>query len=157
MTGRPVIREPGEGERRWFYGGGTHTWKVTIDDTDGAFYLFEDEMVEGKSTPWHCHPDTDELMYVLEGEVEVNLDGEVRRLGTGSTWMTPRGVSHAFTVRSPKARLLAFQVPGSSQAFYWDASEPAGDEGDGPVDFERIGAVAAATGATNVLGPPPFD
>ena len=70
--------------------------------------------------------------------------------------MTPRGVSHAFTVRSPTARILAFQVPGSSQAFYWDASEPAGAEGDGPVDFGRIQEVAATTGATNVLGPPPF-
>jgi hypothetical protein len=47
------------------------------------------------------------------------------------------------------------QVPGTAARFYWDASEPAGD-GEGPVDFDRIGQVAQATGATTVLGPPPF-
>jgi quercetin dioxygenase-like cupin family protein len=150
------MRLADEGERRWFYGGGTHTWKVTTQDSDGSFFLFEDELVEGKMTPWHCHPDTDELAYILEGELEVNIDGDIRRLGAGSTYMTPRGVPHAFVVVSPTARILAFQTPGTSQAFYWDASEPAIDSQDGLVDFDRIRAVAAATGATNVIGPPPF-
>jgi quercetin dioxygenase-like cupin family protein len=155
VAGTHVIRNAGEGERRWFYGGGIHTWKVTTQESDGAFFLFEDEMTQGKMTPWHCHPDSDELAYVLEGEVEVNIDGDTRRVSAGGMWMSPRGVSHAFTVISPSARLLAFQTPGSSQAFYWDASEPATDEA-GAVDFDRIREVAAATGATTVLGPPPF-
>ena len=70
-------------------------------------------------------------------------------------WFVPRGTNHAFTVLSPTARVLAVQVPGTAARFYWDASEPAGD-GEGPVDFDRIGQVAQATGATTVLGPPPF-
>src|SRR5438874_5492452 len=28
-TARPVVRQDGEGERLWFYGGGVHTWKAT--------------------------------------------------------------------------------------------------------------------------------
>ncbi|MBV9664313.1 MAG: cupin domain-containing protein, partial [Actinobacteria bacterium] len=48
------------------------------------------------------------------------------------------------------------QTPGSGQAFYRDASQPIDESGAGPVDFERLGAVAAATGATTILGPPPF-
>src|SRR5438552_13224933 len=83
MTATPVIRDHGEGDRRWFYGGGTHTWKVTAEESGGAFFLFEDVMTQGKMTPWHCHPDTDELVYVLEGEILVNVDGQERRVGTG--------------------------------------------------------------------------
>ena len=152
----PIIRDTGEGERRWFYGGGTHTWKVTEEQSGGAFFLFEDAMTQGKMTPWHCHADTDEVVYVLEGEILVNVDGEERRITTGGMWMTPRGVPHAFTVLSETSRLLSFQTPGSSQAFYWGASEAATTDGPGPVDFERIGVVANETGATTVMGPPPF-
>jgi len=155
MTATPVIRGAGEGDRRWFYGGGFHTWKVTEADSGGAFFLFEDELTEGKTTPWHCHPECDETIYLLEGQVDVNIDGRERRVSAGGMWMTPRGVPHAFVVVSPTARLLAFQTPGSSARFYWDASEPAGKDA-GPVDFDRIRDVAAETGQTAVLGPPPF-
>jgi quercetin dioxygenase-like cupin family protein len=151
----PIIRQAGEGERRWFYGGGVHTWKVRDTDSDGSFFLFEDVMTQGKTTPWHCHPDSDELGYLLEGEIDVKIGDEQRRVSTGGMWMTPRGTPHALVVVSPTARILAFQTPGASAAFYWDASEPATDE-DGAVDFDRIKAVAKSTGATTVLGPPPF-
>lgn len=152
----PVIRQAGEGERRWFYGGGTHTWKVSEEESGGAFFLFEDEMTEGKMTPWHCHPDSDELGYLLEGEVEINIDGRIERVRAGGMWMTPRGVSHAFRVTSPTARILALQTPGSAAAFYYDASEAATSDAEGPVDFDRIRAVAEETGITQVQGPPPF-
>lgn len=156
MAAKPMVRMTGEGDRRWFYGGGLHTWKVTSEESNGAFFLFEDELTEGKMTPWHCHPDSDEAIYVLEGELDVNVDGDERRVTAGALWLAPRGVPHAFTVLSPTARLLSFQTPGAAQSFYWDASEPATNDDSGPVDFDRVRGVAAATGATTVLGPPPF-
>jgi quercetin dioxygenase-like cupin family protein len=156
MAANPVVRRAGDGERRWFYGGGLHTWKVTTEESDGAFFLFEDELTQGKMTPWHCHPDSDEAIYVLEGAVDVNIDGNEQHLGAGDLWMVPRGVPHAFTVASPTARLLSFQTPGTAQSFYWGASEPATNDDAGPVDFDRVRSVAGATGATKVLGPPPF-
>ncbi len=45
---KPIIRQAGEGERYWFYGGGLHLWKATVEDTAGAFFCFEDELVKGK-------------------------------------------------------------------------------------------------------------
>lgn len=151
----PTIKAADEGERRWFYGGGTHVWKVTEAESDGAISCLEDELTAGKMTPWHCHPHSEELTYLLEGECLVNIDGEERRVGAGATWFVPRGVSHAFTVLSPTARVFAIQTPGTAGRFYMEASEPAG-EGDGPVDFDRIREVAMATGITDVQGPPPF-
>ena len=48
----PVVRQAGEGERLWFYGGGVHTWKATEKETGGAFILFEAVMARGKVTPF---------------------------------------------------------------------------------------------------------
>jgi quercetin dioxygenase-like cupin family protein len=155
MGATATVKAAGEGEKRWFYGGGVHIWKVTEEESGGAFMLIEDEMTQGKTTPWHSHPDHDELIYVIDGEIDVNIAGHKQRVSTGGMWMTPRDTPHALFVVSPVARVLAFQTPGSAQAFYYGASEPAG-ETDGPVDFERIGEVAASTGVTKILGPPPF-
>src|SRR5579859_3702156 len=92
----PAVRADGEGERLWFYGGGVHTWKVTSAETSGAFILFEDVMTKGKTTPLHSHPEVDETLYVLEGEVLVHLDGHEQRVGPLGVAMVPRGVPHAF-------------------------------------------------------------
>jgi quercetin dioxygenase-like cupin family protein len=151
-----TINGAGEGERRWFYGGGTHVWKVTEAASDGTCSAFEDEMTEGKTTPWHTHPDSDELTHLLSGTCRVKVGDDERVVDAGGTWFAPRGTPHGFLVLSPVARVLAVQVPGSAARFYWEASEPAG-EGEGPVDFNRIGEVAAATGVTKVLGPMPFN
>lgn len=155
---KPIVRVDGEGEKRCFYGGGIHTWKLTAEETGGALFLFEDRMTRGKATPLHRHPDTDETVYVLEGEILVYVDGrEGRRVGPGGTSFTPRGTPHAFQVTSPVVRLLCMQTPGSSQAFYVGASKPTSeaDPADA-VDFAKVRAVAAETGATVMLGPPPF-
>jgi quercetin dioxygenase-like cupin family protein len=153
----PVVRADGGGERRWFYGGGHHTWKVRAAETNGAFFLFEDRMEQGKMTPLHTHAEADETMYVLEGELLVYLDGRQHRVAAGGTVMAPRGLPHAFMVLSPVARMLCLHTPGSGEAFYWGASEPEpGDEASQPVDFDRIRASAERHGGIELLGPPPF-
>jgi quercetin dioxygenase-like cupin family protein len=153
----PVIRAHPEGQRRWFFGGGTHTWKVTSEESAGAFLLFEDSMQRGKRTPLHIHPESDETMYVLEGEIVMHMDGVEHTIGEGGLAMAPRGVPHAFLVTSAMARLLCLHTPGSCQAFYWGASEAIGSsEADGPVDFGQVQASARQHGGIEILGPPPF-
>ena len=39
-----IVRARGQGEKRWFYGGGLHTWKAMAEETNGAFLFFEDHM-----------------------------------------------------------------------------------------------------------------
>jgi quercetin dioxygenase-like cupin family protein len=151
-----TVREHGEGEQRWFCGGGLHTVKATEQETGGAFLMFEDQLDAGKVTPLHRHPDADETFYMLDGEILLHIDGEQRTLGAGGIVVMPRGVPHAFMVTTA-ARMLCLQTPGSGEAFYRHASEPAspGDQ-PAPVDFDRVRAAAAATGAIEILGPPPF-
>jgi quercetin dioxygenase-like cupin family protein len=152
-----IVRDTGEGEQRWFCGGGLHTWKATSQETDGAFLLFEDQLDLGKVTPLHRHPDADETFYMLEGEVLLHIDGEKRPLLAGGIAIIPRGIPHAFLVTSAQARMLCLQTPGSGEDFYRLASESAA-AGDppAPIDFDRVRAAAAQTGAIELLGPPPF-
>src|SRR5919204_730382 len=134
-----IVRADGEGEHLRFFGGGILTMKATAEETDGAFMLFEDHMSRGKTTPLHAHANEDETLYVLEGEILVHVDGENHAVGPRGIAVAPRGVPHAFLVTSPTARVLCLQTPGSAEAFYRGASEPAGDDTDptGPVDFDK--------------------
>lgn len=154
----PIIRAGGEGDRRSFLGGGTHTWKLTTTDTDGAFFMFEDVMGKGKCTPLHRHPEADETVYILEGEILVNIDGHERHLGAGGMTFTPKGVPHAFLVVSDRTRVLTLQTPGIGEAFYRDASEPTTDDTSVVVDIGRIQASAKENPrGIELLGPPPFE
>ena len=153
----PLIRARGEGSRRWFYGGGVHTWKATEADTGGAFLLFEMSIEQGKVTPLHAHPDSDETMYVLEGEILMHIDGRDHPISSGGLGSAPRGVPHAFMVVSESARILCLHTPGCCQAFYLDASEPLeSGTSSGVVDFDRVRDSAQRNSGIELLGPPPF-
>ena len=152
-----TVRDRGEGERRWFSGGGLHTWLATSDETAGAFLLFEFIGEQGKVTPLHIHPASDETFYLLDGEIQLDLDGKRHNLSAGGVAVVPRGVPHAFMVVSASTRFLTLQTPGTDEAFYRLASEPAPD-GSQPiaVDFDRVRDAAEKTGAIEIIGPPPF-
>jgi quercetin dioxygenase-like cupin family protein len=154
----PIIRAEGEGDKQAFFGGGLHTWKLLAEDTGGAFFLFEDDLSQGKTTPLHRHPEADETVYVLEGEILVNVDGKESRVGAGGMTFTPKGVPHAFVVVSDGARVLTLQTPGIGQAFYRGASEPATDDTSETVDIPRLQASAQQNPrGIEILGPPPFE
>lgn len=155
----PIVRNAGEGDRQSFAGGGLHLWKLLAEETDGAFFLLEDTMVRDKCTPLHLHPEAHELTYVIDGEIEVEHDGNRARVRTGGVTFVPKGVPHAFIVVSAEARLIAIQSPGDvGQSFYRGASEPAFDDTADFLDLPRLQASAAANprGIT-ILGPPPFE
>ena len=141
-----IVKAKEEGERRWFLGGGLHIWKATAAETNGAFILFEDRMDFGKVTPLHIHPDSDETMIVLEGEIVMHLDGTDHVVGEGGVASAPRNVPHAFKVSGADgARLLCLHTPGCCTSLH-----------DGPVDMRRVQESAAKNGGIEILGPPPF-
>jgi quercetin dioxygenase-like cupin family protein len=156
-TAVPVVRQDGEGERLWFYGGGVHTWKATESETGGSFILFEAMMSRGKVTPLHTHP-CDETMIVLEGELLVHVQGEEYVVGPRGVLVAPRGVPHAFMVTSETARMLVLETPGGSEAFYRGASVVLTEEilAAASVDMARIQKSANDNGGIEIVGPPPF-
>jgi len=154
-----IIRGEGEGERLWFAGGGLWTMKATSKETDGAFSLWEDQMARGKTTPLHTHPSVDETIIVLEGEILLYAEEREHRVGPRGVAVALRGAPHAFMVTSESALILTLQTPGSGEAFYRDASEPATVETDpAKTDFDRVRAAAERhPDLMQILGPPPFE
>jgi len=48
----------------------------------------------GKQVPWHTHEDTEQVMLVLEGEVEMTIGDETQTLGAGDVVVVNRGLRH---------------------------------------------------------------
>jgi quercetin dioxygenase-like cupin family protein len=154
-----VIRQDGEGEEFWFAGGGVFTMKASCAETGGSFAMWEDHVVRGKTTPLHVHPNMDEAIYVLKGEILVHVEGAEHRVGEHGLFVAPRGVSHAFLVTSGTAHLLSLIAPGAGEAFYRSVSEPVTSAADAsrPPDLARLREAAQRSDSIELLGPPPFD
>ena len=60
--------------------------------------------------PAHSHPDSEELVYILEGEARVWIDGEVGALGKGAVVLFPKGLPHMLANASDRLPLRAVCV-----------------------------------------------
>jgi quercetin dioxygenase-like cupin family protein len=83
----------------------------------------------GAGAPLHVHPDTDEILIVLEGELDVRLGDERRSVGAGHTVAIPAGTPHAFVALGPgTARFIGFlpKTGAFAAAQYLEGGPPAG-------------------------------
>ena len=48
----------------------------------------------GKQVPWHAHEDTEQVMFILEGEVEMTIEDETKTLTPGDVVVVSRGLHH---------------------------------------------------------------
>ena len=48
----------------------------------------------GKRVPWHAHDDTEQVMFILDGEVEMTIEDETKTLGAGDVVVVNRGLHH---------------------------------------------------------------
>ena len=62
-------------------------------------YQFKLVKVKGEFV-WHDHPDTDEVFFVIDGELDIEFrDGRVT-LGPGELYVVPKGVEHKPVARA---------------------------------------------------------
>ncbi|MEM9264325.1 MAG: cupin domain-containing protein [Cyanobacteria bacterium P01_F01_bin.13] len=70
--------------------------------------------ITGVSPVWEMHPDTDEWLYILEGEFGMTLlDGETPQhvvAVAGSTFVVPKGIWHK--LGAPKGSKFIYLTPG---------------------------------------------
>jgi quercetin dioxygenase-like cupin family protein len=81
-------------------------------DTDGAFDLAESQMRQGTEPPPHVHDREDELFYILEGRINVFVDGQVFSAGAGESVFLPKRVPHAYLIQTEECHVLALMTPG---------------------------------------------
>src|SRR3954454_13933834 len=73
----------------------------------------------------HTHDDETDSFYILEGELDLYLDGEWTRGGPGAFLAAPPGVEHAFAKRDDgTVRFLNIHAPGGFEHELREMSEP---------------------------------
>lgn len=85
--------------------------------------IFEQWCDPGLGAPTHLHA-VEEVLTVLEGEAEVWLDGEHRRITAGQSVIVPAGLKHGFkNSGSGTLRVQAILASPVFEAAYDDARE----------------------------------
>jgi quercetin dioxygenase-like cupin family protein len=74
--------------------------KLRGGETGDSIMMFEETVPPGKKSYFHLHHDSDEVAYVLSGEVTFKIGDEVTVGGPGSAAFMPRGVPHAWKSRT---------------------------------------------------------
>ncbi|HEX6391774.1 MAG TPA: quercetin 2,3-dioxygenase [Solirubrobacteraceae bacterium] len=132
--------------------------KASGAETDGRFAQVEVDDPRGTAPPMHVHHNEDETFYVLEGEISVFAAGERTEVGAGEYAFVPRGVEHAYLVRSQRARMLVTFSPAGFEEFFVEIGV-AGDEPPvdpvmpSPEEFAR----RLAPYGCEITGPPPTE
>ena len=84
--------------------------------------MFETYDPPGTGIPAHVHPDQDELIYVIEGDVELEIDGRGHRARAGDIARLPRGVPHAYlSVGEAPSRMIFAVTPAGKLKELFDA------------------------------------
>ncbi|MBA3414577.1 MAG: cupin domain-containing protein [Chloroflexia bacterium] len=131
----------------------TNQWTVLIagEQTGGRFAVVEARVRQGADFPRHVHSREDELIFVLEGRVTFDRDGE-RLDGPAGTWLSlPRGCEHTFAVESAEARLLVVLSPAGLEHCQCEA-DTSDDATADQRGVERLVANAARYGVA-ITGP----
>ncbi|MGH3639968.1 MAG: cupin domain-containing protein [Mycobacterium sp.] len=85
---------------------------VSTEQTKGAYSLMEQLMPAKSGPPLHVHDHGDEVFYILDGEMALQLGDEVIVATGGQLVRIPAGTPHAFVVQSDTAKVLNIYVPG---------------------------------------------
>jgi quercetin dioxygenase-like cupin family protein len=96
-----------------------YTFLATGKDTDGKYSLTEMVMQPGSVTPAHIHDQFEEAHYILEGEVEYQLDDKTIVAIPGAFVQFPIGQAHGFkNVTSQPAKVLALMTSPENEQFF---------------------------------------
>jgi uncharacterized RmlC-like cupin family protein len=138
MSNQPLeagITRAGEGQDRvvWNVLGHTYYLKALC----GSAFYFETYDPVGTFVPPHIHPAQDEFIYVLEGQLDLQLGEETFKANPGDMVRMPRGVPHAYYNNSdaPTRALFAVSPAGRLKELF-DALHNLTD----PVEVVRLSA-----------------
>ncbi|MCC5649380.1 cupin domain-containing protein [Nostoc sp. XA013] len=120
---KPTIIAPGEGNQFSILGG-QFTIKVTGEETNQAWTIYEFTDTEGNGPPLHTHP-WEEAFYILEGELDIQIGTETILASPGFFVNIPHNAPHAFKIRSANAKFLVLVSPKGAKNFYEEMGQVA--------------------------------
>ena len=138
---RPLAVPPGSGKVLELIG---VTHKLTSQQTGGGYYLFEAEFDAGSGNRLHVHTYEDEVVYVVQGAIQIRLGDTKLEAAQGGVAHLPRGIPHALynPLKTP-LKILALAIPGGLELFF-DELEAAME--DGSRDGARVEEISRKYG-----------
>ena len=152
MTPLPhKVLGPDEGLRLQSGPGRDLVFKLTGDETGGAFDYFVVEVAPHGGPPLHVHHGQEEAIHVLSGRFKVRIGEETFRCEPGGFAYLPSGVPHAFlNLTDEPAQIVVVYTPGGGHRFY---AELGPLTRDGTPDRATVAACFERHEMT-LLGPP---
>jgi quercetin dioxygenase-like cupin family protein len=109
-------------------GGGTHldmsapgrfaALKLLGRETGESIMMFEETLPPGTASLFHLHRDSDEVAWVLAGEIAFRIGDEVTVGGPGTCAFFPRNVAHAWkNTGSDTGRVLFLYTPAAAGGY----------------------------------------
>ncbi|WP_372410339.1 cupin domain-containing protein [Streptomyces luteireticuli] len=116
-------------------------WLLRGEDTGGLYSFFEVTTPPGGGPPLHIHQEVDEAFYVIEGEYEIEVDGEKHKAVPGTLVYGPRGIPHRFRNSAGRiSKMLCIAAPGGIENWFRELGELTG--GPQPPEWERMQELA---------------
>lgn len=122
---RPLAVPAGTGTKLKFLG---VTHKLTSAETGGAYYLCEAVFGPESGSPLHIHHYEHEVIYVLDGQIDIRLDNEKLHVPAGGTVHLPKTIPHALQnpLKSP-LRIMVYAIPGGLENYFNEVDAALGD------------------------------
>src|SRR2546427_7984664 len=115
MEAQGIVVLPGEGSVWNMSPGRSAALKLLGGATGGSVMLFEEPIPAGTKSTFHLHHGSDEVAYVLSGEVTFKIGGEITVGGPGTCAFMPRGVPHAWkNTGAETGRVLFLYTPAEA-------------------------------------------
>ena len=119
VTGRPKVLNPGEGLRLQSGPGRDLIFKVTGEDTGGAFDYFIVEVAPHGGPPLHVHHKQEETIHVMKGRYKIRIGDEIFHCEEGGFAYLPSRVPHAFlNLTDEPGEIVVVYTPGGGHKFY---------------------------------------
>lgn len=94
-------------------------FKVTGEDTGGAFDYFIVEVGPLGGPPLHVHHGQEETIHVLKGNFKIRIGDEIFHCKEGDFAYLPANIPHAFlNLTDEPAEVIVVYVPGGGHKFY---------------------------------------
>lgn len=92
--------------------------KLLGHETNESIMLFEETAPAGTKSLFHLHQDSDEVAWVLAGEITFKIGDEVSVGGPGTCAFLPRNVPHAWkNSGSETARVVFLYTPAAAGGY----------------------------------------
>ena len=125
--------------------------RITSRDTDGLLALAEVRLPPRTTGPTlHVHTNEDELFFVLDGVLTMQLGDQLQELAAGGLAWGARGTPHAYANLAPEPlRIMILWIPGGAERMFEEREAYLQTVAGNP-DPEVVAAINARYGARRV-------